>query len=260
MNLEKSIIVLRDWARKFDISLPSSDEELLNLEYLKHNDGFIFYIPEEICILQKLEKLILDNNSIHSISVLPKKLRHLSLNGNKISLIDDDIFLGLNELKFLLLSNNQISSLPKSIAQLEKLVVLNLSNNKLENVDVVFENPTLKFLNLQGNKDIAELSIPQKKELAILNLTSTGIKKLTMDNFKNLYVGFLMMCDITVKDVDFSFFSVFKNGLIIAKEEHQSLKSFFVFKLFLLRTMIRDLFKKVLGEKNGKINNGRDKG
>merc|ERR1719233_2633967 len=93
-------------------------------------------LPDSIHLLRNLEILDVSKNNIRwlpsSFHLLPK-LRFMNISDNNISMLPLD-FEKLPCLNHLLASNNQISELPEKLGLNEKLVTLDMYNNKLYQV------------------------------------------------------------------------------------------------------------------------------
>merc|ERR1719233_625869 len=99
-------------------------------------------LPDSIHLLRNLEVLDVSKNNIRwlpsSIHLLPK-LRFMNISDNNISMLPLD-FEKLPCLNHLLASNNQISELPEKLGLNNKLVTLDMYNNRLYQVqDVLFQ-------------------------------------------------------------------------------------------------------------------------
>lgn len=239
MSLGQSIAVLRKWAKQFEIILPEKNEDLLELESLEHNGGYVSYIPKEIVVLKKIKKMIFKDNCIQEIPPLPESLVFLSLEGNMVSSFNPSFFENAHSLKFLFLRKNKISSLPYAFYRLSSLSVLDLSYNALSSVNVVFRLPNLSILNLEGNSRIASFKIDAPIALSKLNISKTGIEEFTQKNFSNLYVDVLLAKKVTIRRVDYSFFSSFSQAKFVARENHESVLSYLIYRFFSIREKMR---------------------
>ena len=165
---------------------------VLNLESCKINT-----IPEEFQNLRTLKELILDYNKIAIPSNIPDSVCYLSLVGNAVSdlsalchlleltLLDvsennirnlpEELFENKPNLQKLIVRENYVESLPKSIGKLKSLFVMNFSKNKLKDLPEEVSNlKCLKYLNLSYNQ-----------------LTSLSKSLTTLDNLKdgNFFCG-----------------------------------------------------------------------
>jgi Leucine-rich repeat (LRR) protein len=133
-------------------------------------------MPEELCGVEWVKKL--DLGGFEEAVLFPellryRRLRRLELWDNGWTALKDDIFglqslealyissdlrvvspriSELQNLRILLLPNNQLLDVPQSLAQLQKLETLDLSGNYLERVPLfLLDMPALKLLNLSQN-------------------------------------------------------------------------------------------------------------
>ncbi len=119
----------------------------------------IEWLPPHIGELACLEKLILRDTSLQSLTQAIGKLKNL---------------------KFLDLSGNNLNDLPESIGDLENLIVLFLSNNKLESLpDSIGNLKNLRFLHLNSNmlRTLPE-SFGELSKLVKLELVDTPLQNL----------------------------------------------------------------------------------
>jgi len=114
----------------------------------------LFTIPQVICEMQDLKKILIFNNNISSIPIEIfnlKNLEELNISSNKIVSFPDEIS-GECNLKKLNLGINQIEELPSDIFKLTKLEELYLEFNKIKSIPSEIKYFTkLKKLNLSGN-------------------------------------------------------------------------------------------------------------
>lgn len=157
--------------------LEITDLNELHLLYSK-----VKQIPEEICSLSKLRKLVLHYDN--QFSCLPKSigklhnLEELSIVDGQLSSIPDEIS-SLSNLRILNLERNKISFLPEAICKLENLIELNIKSNEVESIPACIGNLSkLTKLDLGKNKI---LSLPstmyELAQLNYLNVYGTGIDR-----------------------------------------------------------------------------------
>ena len=139
-------------------------------------------LPDEICKLEKLETLDLENNWL---SELPrdighlKALKNLHLRSNKLSSLPPEIG-QLKNLDILSIEENQLSKLPREIGQLINLDILALENNQLSELpNEISGLKYMRWLNLEGNQ-IGSLppKIGQLRNLEKLILTDNALTDL----------------------------------------------------------------------------------
>ncbi|MBI3379908.1 hypothetical protein HY029_04090 [Candidatus Gottesmanbacteria bacterium] len=104
-----------------------NDVYILNLRGKK-----LTSIPQSISNFKNLAIFIASNNNINQLPVELgeiSSLRMVDLSVNKIKQIDPIV--SLSNLRFLYLTDNEISALPEDIGKMEKLLILRLNRNKL---------------------------------------------------------------------------------------------------------------------------------
>ncbi|XP_008197465.1 carboxypeptidase N subunit 2 [Tribolium castaneum] len=133
-----------------------------NINFLDLSRNKLVVIPADIFVKNsRLEKLSVAHNKLVFIHIqtLPKNLKQLYLDHNKLDALPDGLHL-LEELKELTISHNYLSSLPhfEGLRLLEKLDV---SFNNINQVGQFhFDNLTnLKYLDLSGNS-LKKFNIP----------------------------------------------------------------------------------------------------
>ncbi|EMD33719.1 hypothetical protein CERSUDRAFT_87049 [Gelatoporia subvermispora B] len=116
-----------------------------------------------LALLKELRVLNLSFNDIQEVPPTFFKsfihLRELYLSGNNIRVIPVDDFHYLRKLDVLFLNGNKLQTLPSALGQLKNLAVLDVGSNELRYNIHNWEfdwnwntNPTLRYLNLSGNK------------------------------------------------------------------------------------------------------------
>ncbi|XP_038247032.1 leucine-rich repeat-containing protein 69 isoform X2 [Dermochelys coriacea] len=117
--------------------VPRGLASLPGLRALSLRDNELRGLPVELGGLSRLKELNLGNNIFEEV---PEQLKYLSslqklhLFGNKITTISPAIFDGLEKLILLNLNNNKLKYLPPEIHRLENLKNMNLNNNQLESI------------------------------------------------------------------------------------------------------------------------------
>ncbi|MCL8266988.1 leucine-rich repeat domain-containing protein [Leptospira weilii] len=190
-----------------------------NVEELRINDNALVEIPEFVFQLSKLKKLLVMNNRL---TEFPKRLadlknlEELNLGGNFITGISNltRAFaqieeLGLYEnrltslegirnfpnLKQLLVWRNELETIPVEIADLKKLIRIDLTKNRISNLpDLGMELESVKELSLGGNR-ISKLPefLVRFPNLSSLSLGDNQLEELSdlFGNFKKLeYLSF----------------------------------------------------------------------
>ncbi|XP_035676486.1 uncharacterized protein LOC118415777 [Branchiostoma floridae] len=115
---------------------------------------------ESFSSLSHLKYLHLSQNRLRSVpTTLPTSLEYLYLDGNEISAVGENTFVGLPNLRSLYLQGNNLTSEslhPAAFTSLANLTSLYLSGNKMGKLDVIFP-PSLEVLRL-GNNSLSTIS------------------------------------------------------------------------------------------------------
>lgn len=123
-----------------------------------------------------------------------KSLKHLNLQGNKITFIKNDIPISKN-LTFLSLKNNSLKELPSSFSNLTSLDTLNIGLNQFKEFPTqIFSLTNLKVLSIAFNHiDSIPSDISKLKKLEVLYLTENKITSLpvSMKKMKKLQKVYL---------------------------------------------------------------------
>lgn len=188
---------------------------------LSHND--IIVLPEHgLSGLRMLQSLSLQDNVISklgdrafvgliSLTILnlssnslielppdlfqaPRLLTHLYLQNNSLRVLAPGLLEGLDQLQILDLSKNDLSSNAvnrDTFTGLFRLVVLNLSHNRLTKIDsnLFHDLYTLQILNLEHNsiENIAEYAFADLKNLHTLTLSNNRISYIEAFHFAGVY-------------------------------------------------------------------------
>ena len=122
-------------------------------------------LPEEVCAMQQLRRLILDANSLVSLPELqPGQLPALEV---------------------LSASSNRLSVLPPSVTVLTRLQTLNVADNLLKTLPAVSGMAQLAQLNARGNR-LRGLHAPLSPALRHLDLSRNSIEQIAYDSVKVL--------------------------------------------------------------------------
>ncbi|CAD5206766.1 unnamed protein product [Bursaphelenchus okinawaensis] len=183
-ELDKLVITRCSSAiKEFNVKLPSA----LKVKSLELSGCGIQKIGNGVFDkLNGLEELLLPNNNFQVIPLLGKlnKLKTLNFNRNKLNLITEGSFSGLDELTHLRLKHNNISSFPAtSLLELKThLVLLDLSHNALANVPVqnIRNSQRLTYLDLSHNH------ITSIEQMEFVNLVKLKELRLNGNNLANL--------------------------------------------------------------------------
>ncbi len=168
-------------------SLPSKFPDLVNLKVLFLSDCSFMTFPEVLSKCPSLEMVAFKNNGMEFISekALPPNLRWLILTQNKITSLPTSIG-KCTRLQKCMLAGNQLTSIPDPMRNCRKLGLLRLSANKLESIpDWLYEMPELAFLAFAGNPcskhNAMELELDVEKEIADEGLDNIHWDELAVD-------------------------------------------------------------------------------
>jgi Protein tyrosine and serine/threonine kinase/Leucine rich repeat len=125
-----------------------------SLEILNLSDNHLRSLPADLGRLHKLRIIFLSNNDFEEVPEVLADCPHLSMVGfksNKIRVLGENI-LPLN-VRWLILTDNQLERLPNSIGKLEKLQKLMLAGNQLRSLpDEMAACENLELIRLAANR------------------------------------------------------------------------------------------------------------
>jgi len=134
-------------------SLPNDFAKLHKLKILFLSDNAFTHLPEVLGLCPELEMIGFKANQIKTVSEksLPPKTRWLILTDNQIKTLPNAIG-QLKRLQKLMLAGNQLTTLPESMAQCKNLQLLRISANQLSELpDWLLALPKLAWLAFSGN-------------------------------------------------------------------------------------------------------------
>lgn len=148
-------------------SIPDEIKQLKNLKILFASNNDFETLPESLGQCENLEMIGFKSNKIKKVPAnsLPAKLRWLMLTDNQITRLPET--LGERQsMQKLALAGNQLSELPANFGQLHNLELLRISANQLTQFpDQLLALPKLAWLAFSGNpfsrSDIKVQSIPR---------------------------------------------------------------------------------------------------
>lgn len=143
---------------KLACGLESFPEEILSLadtlEYLDLSDNHLSELPESVTHLKKLKILFFAKNDFEVFPTILSKLPVLSMVGfksNRIMEVPENAFPPL--LRWLVLTDNKIQKLPKSIGECHLLQKCALAGNQLESLPAEMANcRNLELLRISANQ------------------------------------------------------------------------------------------------------------
>lgn len=151
-----------------------------HLTQLDLSNNRLCSIPAVISSLSSLEFLDLTFNNIKNISSVDfaklTQLRTLQIYGNEISIIEKCAFKDLKNLTTVMIGSNRLSFNGYFKNDLQKLEILDLSNNKLDSV---------RSGDLDSLKSLKNLSLPDNQILFIEEGSFSGLKNLIFLNLQS---------------------------------------------------------------------------
>ncbi|KAM0044603.1 putative leucine-rich repeat domain superfamily [Helianthus debilis subsp. tardiflorus] len=148
-RLEEEVFKMHDLVRDMAlfITFKGNDKFLV-----QSGKGLTEWNPRIDCI-KNYKKISLMENNICKLPDYELDLPHLDtflIQYNKLTIVPDEFFLGMKELKVLDMWGNKISSLPQSLKQLTVLRLLDLYGNKVCEISILGELTCLEILKLRG--------------------------------------------------------------------------------------------------------------
>ncbi|MCZ4371166.1 leucine-rich repeat-containing protein kinase family protein [Vibrio diazotrophicus] len=134
-------------------SLPDDLEQLINLKVIFCSQNQFTQLPEVLGRCNSLSMVGFKSNQIADVPAasLPAQLRWLILTDNRVQSLPENIG-QCSRLQKLMLAGNQLSSLPESLALCHRLELIRMSANKLEVLpEWIFTLPKLTWLAYAGN-------------------------------------------------------------------------------------------------------------
>ena len=186
-NIIKNIDSLKNLTNLGYLSLSNNQIEdanvlkhLKNLHTLYLNHNFIFNL-DFIGHLNLIYHLEVNSNKLNNIDWIKNfnLMKIFYSSDNEIESIDDNLFDRLDLLKKLDLSRNKIKCL-KSLSNLTNIVFLNISFNRLENIDFIMNYSKLRQI-LVENNNISKLNFntlfnKNNQDLSRIDLSFNSIK------------------------------------------------------------------------------------
>lgn len=181
------------WCDKFEIKVPRTEQELLELELLDAQGKDLTYIHPNIVYLSNLKRLILDNNLLKDLPKLPSSLLTLMAKNNLFTEFPESIR-SAESLRHILLSENMIEEIPQWIGEITLLTSLCLKGNKIKTLEPLRNNLELKILLIPHNQ-VRDISpIYGFKELEIFDFFDNQVtsfdKRIRGLEKLSLFLGF----------------------------------------------------------------------
>ncbi|KZL86965.1 serine threonine protein kinase [Colletotrichum incanum] len=169
----REILDLADTLEHLDLSgtglstLPEDFGQLQKLKIAFFSDCHFTVFPKQLAACPELEMVAFRSNGMTTIpeDALPSKLRWLILTNNRIKALPRSIG-RCSRLQKCMLAGNSLTTLPDDMSACHKLGLLRLSANKFADLPPwLFEMPELAFLSVAGNPCCA---VSLDEELALL--------------------------------------------------------------------------------------------
>jgi Leucine-rich repeat (LRR) protein len=156
------LLVELDLSRNGLSDLPWEVKDLGNLRHLNLACNRFLELPSVLYTLTDLHHLDVTENQLTHLDKLPLALPHLRslrASGNRLQRLDDrmDVWTSMTYLQLgSECGGNRLTDIPGSLARMIRLEELDLSNNQLDDRQLLSLPPALKHLKLSGNqlKDI----------------------------------------------------------------------------------------------------------
>lgn len=165
LTLADSLEIL-DLSNNRLMSLPKEIAQLHKLKIIFASNNCFSELPESIGNCENLEMVGFKSNQIKSVSesALPKKLRWLILTDNHIATLPESLG-DRPRLQKLALAGNRLTTLPSTMYKLKNLELLRLSANQLTTCpDQILDLPKLAWFAFAGNpfcqSDVTIQSVP----------------------------------------------------------------------------------------------------
>lgn len=142
--------------------LPDDFHRFKNLKILFLTDNLFTHIPSVLAQCKTLEMIAFKSNQVKTVAenCLPLSTNWLILTNNQIETLPDSMG-QLSQLRKLALAGNQLTSLPDTMANCRGLELVRLSANQLTRVpDWLLELPKLSWLGFSGNPVCESSSSP----------------------------------------------------------------------------------------------------
>ncbi|CAD6189324.1 unnamed protein product [Caenorhabditis auriculariae] len=153
-NVDMLDLVFLDVSENQIFKFPNEIQLLDCLKTLLVRDNKLILFPQPICTLEQLSYLDLSFNKLAEVpnELFQLPLKTLILAGNRITTIPKSINEAAGTLNWLDYSSNDLTFLPTYIRHLKELRVLNVSNNKIDEIPAEICSMQLRMLDLTDNR------------------------------------------------------------------------------------------------------------
>ncbi|MEL7067580.1 MAG: leucine-rich repeat-containing protein kinase family protein [Cyanobacteria bacterium J06581_3] len=164
-------------------ALPPEFAQLTKLEIAFFNNNKFEIFPEVLAQCPKLSMVSFKANQLSTISdkALSPNLRWLILTNNQLSTLPPSIG-KLHRLQKLMLAGNRLTDLPKALANCTNLELIRLAANQLKQLpDWLYRLPRLSWLAYAGNPFCEAISRERVEKREVRSLPIISAKNLTRD-------------------------------------------------------------------------------
>lgn len=179
-KLSRSLEILDLSGNSLLSELPSDFGRLHNLKIAFFSDCGFTAFPKQLAECRSLEMVAFKGNGMKTIpeGSLPPNLRWLILTNNLIDGLPRSIG-QCHRLQKCMLAGNQLTSLPEEMANCKKLGLLRLSANKLEELPAwLFTMPELSFMAFAGNPCLQTETVVANPVLSLIAWEELQVKEL----------------------------------------------------------------------------------
>ncbi|ANV98055.1 hypothetical protein BBW65_04220 [Helicobacter enhydrae] len=187
--MEKWAIDFIKWCDQHQIEVPRTQEELENLETFKAVGKQLTELHPNIFYLKRLFRLILDDNLLKDLPLLPPNVFTISMKKNLLIEVPQNIA-KLEDLRNLALGRNMIREIPSWIGKFPALYSFECHENHIKSLEPLSQSTSLNILAVPFN-EIEDLTpVYHLTNLTILDFSGNKIQAFDsrIRNLKNLEV------------------------------------------------------------------------